>query len=70
MIRFSVGEEVLYAGDRYVVSQIEAGPSERVRLLATTAEGAHVVWTVLGQLVKIDAYTRARDDTAGAVPRR
>jgi uncharacterized protein YigE (DUF2233 family) len=69
MIRFSVGEEVLFEGDRYVVSQVDPA-SERVRLLATTAEGAQVVWTTLGRLLKIDAYTRAHDDTAGAMPRR
>lgn len=63
MVRFSVGEEVLYDGQRYVVSLIEPGPDGRHRLLATGPHGARVVWTRAAALEKNAAYTRPRFDT-------
>ena len=63
MMQFTVGEEVHMDGLRYVVSTIEPAPSQRVRLLATTPDGARVVWSTLSRLEKIDAYTRPNDDT-------
>jgi hypothetical protein len=63
MTQFTVGEEVLLGGERYVISQIEAGPSGRVRLLATTPEGARMVWSTLSRLGKMESYTRPDDDT-------
>jgi hypothetical protein len=63
MDRFSVGEEVLYDGQRYVVSLIEPGADGRFRLLATGPHGTRVVWTGAAALEKIAAYTRPRYDT-------
>jgi hypothetical protein len=63
MTHFTVGEEVLFEDRRYVVSTIEPDPPGRVRLLATTPDGARVVWSTRSRLAKIDAYTRPNDDT-------
>ncbi|MEJ2290904.1 MAG: hypothetical protein P8Y13_07665 [Deinococcales bacterium] len=64
MVSFSAGEEVLYEGRRYVITTAPAKPPYRYRLVATTPEGARLVWARPEQLHKIDAYTRPRDDTA------
>ncbi len=64
MVSFSTGEEVLYRGDRYVISTASPLPPYQYRLLATTPEGARVVWAQASELGKMERYTRARDDTA------
>lgn len=60
---FTQGEEVLVDDVRYVISGIEGRPPTRYRLLATTPQGPAIVWAAAGDLRKIDAYTRSRDDT-------
>lgn len=65
MASFSVGEEVLYEGRRYVISTAPAQPPYRYRLLATTQQGAKMVWATQQQLHKMEDYTRPRDDTQG-----
>ena len=62
MPSFSVGEEVVYEGERYVISAIE-GSRGRYRLLATTPAGARIVWAAHGDLAKMARYTTADDDT-------
>jgi hypothetical protein len=61
---FTVGEEVLYEGVRYVISEIETGKTYRYRLLATTPKGARFVWARQGELEKMINYTTPIDDTA------
>ena len=63
MTTFTVGEEVLYEGERFVVSERSAEPPYRYRLLATTPRGARMVWARHEQLDKMRAYTRPIDDT-------
>lgn len=63
MASYTVGEEVLYRGQRYVISTAPAQPPYRYRLVATTPQGARLVWATPEQLQKIDSYTRPRDDT-------
>lgn len=63
MHTFTVGEEVLFDGERYVVSSIDR-TDDRYRLLATTQDGARVVWAPGTGLRKMERYTLARDDTA------
>ncbi len=63
-IVFTVGEEVLHEGERYVIGGIDAGPPERYRLLATTARGARIVWVPRRELAKLEPYVRPNDDTA------
>ncbi len=63
MASFTVGEEVLYEGRRYVISTAPAQPPYRYRLLATTPAGARMAWARAEELHKIDAYTRPHDDT-------
>ncbi len=62
MTTFTVGEEVLYEDERYVVSTIDSGGG-RYRLLATTPDGARIVWAAASTLAKIERYTRSKDDT-------
>ena len=61
---FTVGEEVLHDGVRYVIGDIEPGPPERFRLLATTLQGARIVWAPRRAVAKLTPYTRPNDDTA------
>ena len=63
MTSFSVGEEVLFEGQRYVISTAPAQPPYRFRLLASTPAGARVTWARVEDLHKIESYTRPRDDT-------
>lgn len=65
MASFSIGEEVLYDGRRYIISTAPAQPPYRYRLLATTPQGAQMVWATPEQLQKMESYTRPRDDTQG-----
>lgn len=64
MVSFSVGEEVLYDGVRYVISTAPAQPPYRYRLVTTTPAGVRVVWARAEDLRKMETYTRPRDDTA------
>ena len=63
MASFTVGEEVLYEGRRYVIRTAPAQPPYRYRLVATTPAGARMVWARVEDLQKLEAYTRPRDDT-------
>ncbi|MEJ2667495.1 MAG: hypothetical protein P8Z81_10430 [Deinococcales bacterium] len=63
MTSFSVGEEVLFEGRRYVITTTSAEPPYRYRLVATTPEGASVAWARPEQLRKIESYTTPVDDT-------
>ena len=60
---FTVGEEVIYRGLRYVITTVAPSPPYRFRLVTTTADGPAVVWATLDELAKIDSYTRAVYDT-------
>ena len=62
MPTFTVGEEVLFEDERFVIAAIEPGGG-RYRLLATTTSGARVVWAPHAKLQKMTRYTLARDDT-------
>lgn len=66
MTTFTIGEEVLFEGERYVVSELRAGELYPVRLLQTTRTGARMPWVRLQDLNKIAAYTTALDDTQRA----
>lgn len=68
MSTFTIGEEVMYDGERYVVSELRPslpGQPEpyQVRLLRTTRSGARMPWVQLSKLRKMDVYTQAHDDT-------
>jgi hypothetical protein len=63
MSTFTIGEEVLYDGERYVVSELRTGQPYSVRLLQTTRSGARMPWVKPGDLRKIESYTRPHDDT-------
>lgn len=60
---FSIGEEVLYQGERYSISIARPEEPYQYRLVRTTEDGAQVVWAQAAELSKIDSYTRPRDDT-------
>ncbi len=62
MPTFTVGEEVLFEDERYVISTIEPATG-RYRLLATTPSGARMVWVPHAKLRKMTRYTVANDDT-------
>lgn len=62
MPTFTVGEEVLFEDERFVIAAIEPGGS-RYRLLTTTAAGARIVWAPPAKLQKMTRYTLPKDDT-------
>lgn len=64
MPSFSIGEEVLYEGRRFVITTATAEPPYRYRLVATTPEGARIAWARPDEVEKILSYTQPVDDTA------
>jgi hypothetical protein len=61
---FTMGEEVLFEGERYVIWGISEREPICYRLLATTKQGAKIIWANLKDLEKIRRYTEAKNDTA------
>ena len=68
MRTYSVGEEVLFDGERWVVSQTLRGSDPeaplRYRLLATSPGGARFAWALPHQLHDMSSYLEPDDDTA------
>lgn len=64
MATFTIGEEVMFDEERYVISSISEDEPVRYRLLATGKTGAKVVWANPRDLEKMDRYTGVVDDTA------
>ena len=60
---YNVGEEVLFADERYVIAGLSDGPTYRYRLLATGPQGARVAWAQPQDLARLSRYTDPRDDT-------
>lgn len=60
-----VGEEVLYAGRRFVIAGLRPGPYG-FRLLAASERHAgdgDIVWAAASELSPMESYTRPRHDT-------
>ncbi|HEX7039159.1 MAG TPA: hypothetical protein VF202_03490 [Trueperaceae bacterium] len=66
MASFTVGEEVLFEGERYVITLRQPQPPYRYRLVRTTPRGPEVAWALGDDLEKITAYTEPRADTPTA----
>ena len=62
MTTFTVGEEVLFDDERFVVAGISETRPYQYRLLATTERGTKFVWANEKELKKIRAYTESRPD--------
>jgi hypothetical protein len=62
--KFSIGEEVLFEEERFVISEISLADPKRYRLLATTPKGTRVEWVTEKNVQKMAHYTTAYDDTA------
>ena len=63
MATFTIGEEVMYEGERYVITLRQPQPPYRYRLVRTTSRGPVVAWAVADELEKIRSYTEPRWDT-------
>ncbi len=63
MATFTIGEEVIYDGERYVITLRQPQPPYRYRLVRTTAGGPQLAWVEGDDLRKISAYTEPRADT-------
>lgn len=61
---FSVGEEVMFEGERFVIADISDSEPIRYRLLATHVKGTQIEWASKKQVKKIVSYTKTYDDTA------
>lgn len=62
---YTIGEEVLYDGDRYVVAGRRDGPYG-FRLLSSSGRhsgDAKIVWAAEHELAPLRAYTDPREDT-------
>jgi hypothetical protein len=64
LMTFTMGEEVLYDDERYVIWGISEDEPKRYRLLATTKRGAKIIWANPKDIEKIRNYTDATNDTA------
>ncbi|CAN5789165.1 hypothetical protein BH24DEI2_BH24DEI2_11000 [soil metagenome] len=64
MPTFTIGEEVMYDDERFVIAAISVDEPVRYRLLATTPSGARMVWANPKDLGKMLNYTQPDDDTA------
>lgn len=62
-MKFSIGEEVIYRGQRYAISIAKPAAPYQYRLVRTTRDGAEIVWAQENELRKIESYTKPRDDT-------
>jgi hypothetical protein len=60
---FTMGEEVLFEGERYVIWGMTEHP-ERYRLLATGKKGARMLWVNPKDIEKMRQYTDPDNDTA------
>ena len=67
MATFTVGEEVLFQGERYVIAGVDPTRPYPYRLLAVAPSGTRFVWASHESLAKIDAYTKF--PPPGAPPR-
>ena len=63
---YTVGEEVLFRGERFVISTASPQPPYRYQLLATTPKGVRFIWANPDQLGKMSRYTTPVDDTEDA----
>jgi hypothetical protein len=64
VMTFTMGEEVLYDGERYVIWGMSEDEPKRYRLLASTTKGAKIVWASPKDLEKIRSYTNPQNDTS------
>lgn len=62
-MKFNVGEEVLYQGDRYAITSSKPGEPYQYRIVRTTREGVRVVWALETELSRLAQYVTPRDDT-------
>lgn len=62
-VGFAIGEEVIYDEERYIVAGYEAARVTPYRLLATTSQGAKVVWSSEADLQAIASYVTPCLDT-------
>lgn len=60
------GEEVMYRGQRWVVSRIEPGKLSPYRLLRTEVDGPRIAWAEPAEMERIGAYVQPVYDTASA----
>jgi hypothetical protein len=63
--RFTVGEEVLYDGRRFVIAGTRPGPYG-FRLLAASDrhdDEADIVWAAEAEMTPLESYVRPRHDT-------
>ena len=63
MATFTIGEEVLLDGERFVITLRQPSPPYRYRLVRTTATGPQVAWAEPDDLAKIERYTTPVPDT-------
>lgn len=64
MATFTIGEEVMFEDERFTVAAISEDEPIRYRLLATTPNGARMVWVNPKDIEKMVSYTQPDDDTA------
>lgn len=68
MATFTIGEEVLHDGERYVITLLQPRPPYRYRLVRTTRDGPQVHWVHANELSKMESYTTPRADTPLRAP--
>ncbi len=61
---FTIGEEVMYDEERYVIADITTEEPKRYRLLLTSKKGTRVEWVREKEISKMANYLTPYDDTA------
>lgn len=60
---FTIGEEVIYDGERYVITTIRPEDPYEFCLIRTGMDGAEIVWANSPQLQRMEQYLMEQDDT-------
>jgi len=62
---FTIGEEVMFGDEGYVIASISDDKPARYRLLQSTKKGARFVWAGLKDIEEMHRYLDPVNDTAG-----
>lgn len=61
---FTIGEEVLYDGERFVITTSRPPEPYEFTIARSGAEGAQILWANSSQLKRISQYVDPKDDTS------
>ena len=60
---FTIGEEVLYGGERFVINTVRPQEPYQFCIIRTGEHGAKILWVTEAELSRLDRYIEQHDDT-------